>query len=76
MAVWYRVFGTSEVQPEPTVLLEHLHAEFKRLLPYQLRPIAIQRWSWRRILLTVAVLFTGIIGLVLAINLLTSTLGL
>jgi tRNA A-37 threonylcarbamoyl transferase component Bud32/membrane-associated phospholipid phosphatase len=53
-----------------------LHAEFKRLLPYQLRPIAIQRWSWRRILLTVAVLFTGIIGLVLAINLLTSTLGL
>jgi tRNA A-37 threonylcarbamoyl transferase component Bud32/membrane-associated phospholipid phosphatase len=53
-----------------------LHAEFKRLLPYQLRPIAIQRWSWRRILLTVAVLFTGIIGLVLAVNLLTSTLGL
>ena len=53
-----------------------LHAEFKRLLPYQLRPIAIQRWSWRRVTLTVAVLVTVIIGLVLATNLLTSTLGL
>jgi tRNA A-37 threonylcarbamoyl transferase component Bud32/membrane-associated phospholipid phosphatase len=53
-----------------------LHAEFKRLLPYQLRPIAIQRWSWRRVVLTVGVLVTALVGLVLASNLLTTTLGL
>jgi tRNA A-37 threonylcarbamoyl transferase component Bud32 len=52
-----------------------LHAEFKRLLPYELRPIAIQRWSWQRVLLTVSVLATALIALVLAANVLTSTLG-
>ena len=34
-----------------------LHAEFKRLLPYQLRPIAIQRWSVRRVVYAV-----GLVG--------------
>jgi tRNA A-37 threonylcarbamoyl transferase component Bud32 len=34
-----------------------LHAEFVRLLPEQPRPIAIQRFSARRILLTISVLF-------------------
>jgi membrane-associated phospholipid phosphatase/tRNA A-37 threonylcarbamoyl transferase component Bud32 len=26
-----------------------LHAEFLRLLPYQLPPVPIQRWTWRRV---------------------------
>jgi hypothetical protein len=34
-----------------------LHAEFIRLLPERPRRIAIQRWSTRRVLLTVSVLF-------------------
>ena len=29
-----------------------LHAEFLRLLPYQLPPVRIQRWTWRRVGLT------------------------
>ncbi len=33
-----------------------LHADFLQLLPYQLPPVRIQRWSWRRIALTVATL--------------------
>ena len=36
-----------------------LHAEFVRLLPEQPRPIAIQRFSARRILLTISVLFAA-----------------
>jgi tRNA A-37 threonylcarbamoyl transferase component Bud32 len=51
-----------------------LHAEFKHLLPYELRPIAIQRWSWRRVLLTVAALAAVMLGVLLAGNLLTSSL--
>ena len=34
-----------------------LHAEFLTLLPYRLPPVRIQRWSWRRVVLTVATLF-------------------
>jgi serine/threonine protein kinase len=33
-----------------------LHAEFLRLLPYRLPPVRIQRWSWRRVGLTVVTL--------------------
>ncbi|MCW2623157.1 MAG: rane protein of unknown function, putative kinase domain, partial [Frankiales bacterium] len=33
-----------------------LHAEFRRLLPYRLRPIAIQHWSVRRVALMLGVL--------------------
>jgi membrane-associated phospholipid phosphatase/tRNA A-37 threonylcarbamoyl transferase component Bud32 len=33
-----------------------LHADFVALLPYRLSPVRIQRWSWRRIGLTVATL--------------------
>jgi membrane-associated phospholipid phosphatase/tRNA A-37 threonylcarbamoyl transferase component Bud32 len=33
-----------------------LHADFVKLLPYQLPPVRIQRWSWRRIALTGATL--------------------
>jgi tRNA A-37 threonylcarbamoyl transferase component Bud32/membrane-associated phospholipid phosphatase len=51
-----------------------LHAEFKRLLPYEVRPIAIQRWSWRRVMVSVVVLCTVFIGIVLAANLLMSPL--
>ena len=30
-----------------------LHAEFLELLPYRLPPVRIQRWSWRRVALTI-----------------------
>jgi membrane-associated phospholipid phosphatase/tRNA A-37 threonylcarbamoyl transferase component Bud32 len=39
-----------------------LHADFLRLLPYRLPPIRIQRWTWRRVVLTVATLFGAIIA--------------
>jgi membrane-associated phospholipid phosphatase/tRNA A-37 threonylcarbamoyl transferase component Bud32 len=41
-----------------------LHGDFLKLLPYRLPPIRIQRWTWRRAVLTVATLFGG--GLALA----------
>jgi hypothetical protein len=31
MPLWYRVFGTSDSQPEPAGLLEHLHAAGQRV---------------------------------------------
>ena len=44
-----------------------LHQEFRALLPYRPRPIAIQRWSWRRVLLWVSVLFGALLaGMVVA----------
>ena len=39
-----------------------LHVEFLRLLPYRLPPVRIQRWSWRRVGLTIVTL----LGLALA----------
>jgi tRNA A-37 threonylcarbamoyl transferase component Bud32 len=48
-----------------------LHAEFLRLLPYRLPPVRIQRWSWRRVVLTVATLF----GLQLFVLIVISVLG-
>ncbi|TFV83374.1 phosphatase PAP2 family protein [Blastococcus sp. CT_GayMR16] len=52
-----------------------LHGDFLKLLPYRLPPIRIQRWTWRRAVLTVATLFAGAIALSLIIgNLLGSPL--
>jgi membrane-associated phospholipid phosphatase/tRNA A-37 threonylcarbamoyl transferase component Bud32 len=45
-----------------------LHGDFLRLLPYRLPPIRIQRWTWRRVVLTVATLFGGAIALALLIG--------
>ena len=41
-----------------------LHAEFRALLPYRLAPVAIQRFSTRRVVLTLAV---GVVTLLLAL---------
>jgi tRNA A-37 threonylcarbamoyl transferase component Bud32 len=38
-----------------------LHAEFLALLPYQLRPIAIQRWSARRVVITVVAVLAAVV---------------
>ena len=40
-------------------------------LPYRLPPVRIQRWSWRRVVLTVATLF----GLLLFVLIVISVLG-
>jgi hypothetical protein len=42
-----------------------LHAEFLRLLPERPRPIAIQRWSIRRVGLMVGVLLLGLVVVLL-----------
>ena len=52
-----------------------LHGDFLRLLPYRLPPVRIQRWTWRRVVLTVATLVGGGFALALLIeNLLGSPL--
>jgi tRNA A-37 threonylcarbamoyl transferase component Bud32 len=38
-----------------------LHAEFVALLPYQLPSVRIQRWSWRRVALTIATLLAALL---------------
>jgi serine/threonine protein kinase len=44
-----------------------LHADFLRLLPHRLPPVHIQRWSWRRVGLTVGTLCCVFLaGLILA----------
>jgi membrane-associated phospholipid phosphatase len=40
-----------------------LHGDFLRLLPFRLPPVRIQRWTWRRAVLTVATLIVGVIAL-------------
>ncbi len=40
----------------------NLHQEFRALLPYRPRPIAIQRWSWRRVLLWGGVLVCAVLA--------------
>ena len=52
-----------------------LHGDFLKLLPYRLPPIRIQRWTWRRVVLTVATFVGGavVLSLILA-NLLGSPL--
>jgi tRNA A-37 threonylcarbamoyl transferase component Bud32/membrane-associated phospholipid phosphatase len=47
-----------------------LHAEFVQLLPVRLPPVRIQRWSWRRVALTAAVLVGAFIAIQIAINIL------
>jgi len=47
-----------------------LHAQFLALLPYRLAPVRIQRWSWRRVALTIATLFGAFLGLMIAISML------
>jgi membrane-associated phospholipid phosphatase len=48
-----------------------LHAEFVQLLPVRLPPVRIQRWSWRRVALTVVVLIGAVAVAGFAIGLLT-----
>ena len=38
-----------------------LHGDFLRLLPYQLPSVRIQRWSWRRVGLTLATLLAALV---------------
>jgi membrane-associated phospholipid phosphatase/tRNA A-37 threonylcarbamoyl transferase component Bud32 len=45
-----------------------LHGDFLRLLPYRLPPIRIQRWTWRRVVLTVATLVGAVIAGLLIIG--------
>jgi hypothetical protein len=52
-----------------------LHDDFLRLLPYRLPPIPIQRWTWRRAVLTVATLFGAVVAILLILaNILGSPL--
>ena len=50
-----------------------LHSQFVALLPYRLPPVRIQRWSLRRIALTISVLVLGVLFAVLAIQLVVSS---
>ena len=47
-----------------------LHAEFLRLLPYRLPPVRIQRWSWRRVALTLATLISALLAAAILVNVL------
>ncbi|WP_448626653.1 phosphatase PAP2 family protein [Geodermatophilus sp. URMC 64] len=47
-----------------------LHAEFLALLPYRLPPVRIQRWSWRRVGLTLATLLVLALALIITIPML------
>jgi tRNA A-37 threonylcarbamoyl transferase component Bud32 len=51
----------------------NLHQEFIALLPYQLPTVKIQRWSIRRVTLTVAVVLGGLLVALLAVPLITSS---
>jgi membrane-associated phospholipid phosphatase len=51
-----------------------LHGNFLRLLPYRLPPVRIQRWTWRRVILTIASLFGLFLAVIVFLNLLSSPL--
>jgi tRNA A-37 threonylcarbamoyl transferase component Bud32/membrane-associated phospholipid phosphatase len=51
-----------------------LHAEFTALLPTKLPSVRIQRWSWRRVVLTLLVVLGCIVGIAVAMSLLQSPL--
>jgi hypothetical protein len=51
-----------------------LHGDFLRLLPYRLPPVRIQRWTWRRLGLTLVSLIGVLLVLMVSINLLGSPL--
>jgi tRNA A-37 threonylcarbamoyl transferase component Bud32/membrane-associated phospholipid phosphatase len=46
-----------------------LHAEFLTLLPYRLPPVRIQRWSWRRVGVTIVTLLVLVLAVLIAIPL-------
>jgi tRNA A-37 threonylcarbamoyl transferase component Bud32/membrane-associated phospholipid phosphatase len=51
-----------------------LHAEFLGLLPYRLPPVRIQRWTWRRVGLTLATLLAALLALAVLLSMLGSPL--
>ena len=51
-----------------------LHADFLALLPHRVAPVRIQRWTWRRVGLTVATLLALLLGGVVFAQLLGSPL--
>jgi tRNA A-37 threonylcarbamoyl transferase component Bud32 len=51
-----------------------LHGDFLRRLPYRLPPVRIQRWTWRRLGLTLVSLVGLLIVLMVSVNLLGSPL--
>jgi tRNA A-37 threonylcarbamoyl transferase component Bud32 len=52
----------------------NLHADFLQLLPYRLPPVRIQRWTWRRVLLTLVTLVCLAISVPVFLDLLGSPL--
>jgi hypothetical protein len=50
-----------------------LHAEFLRLLPYRLPPVRIQRWSWRRVGLTLVTFVGAAIAAAFAIQIIVGS---
>ena len=53
---------------------QDLHSEFLRLLPFQLPPVKIQRWSLRRVMLTAWALLCLVLVVVIGAQFLTSPL--
>jgi membrane-associated phospholipid phosphatase/tRNA A-37 threonylcarbamoyl transferase component Bud32 len=51
-----------------------LHAAFLDLLPYRLPPVRIQRWTWRRVGLSVVTVVTLLITVAIVVGLLDSPL--
>ena len=51
-----------------------LHADFLRLLPFQLPPVHIQRWTWRRAGLTVCTVAAAAVAAVVTVGLIGSPL--
>jgi membrane-associated phospholipid phosphatase len=50
-----------------------LHAQFLALLPYQLPPVRIQRWTLRRLALSAAIITCGVLALLITIQLLVKS---
>jgi hypothetical protein len=51
-----------------------LHTRFLRLLPYRLPPVRIQRWSWRRVGLSLVALLGMLVAALVTADLLDSPL--
>jgi serine/threonine protein kinase len=51
-----------------------LHGDFLRLLPYRLPPVPIQRWTFRRVLLTVSTILAVLLGIIVLAPLLGAPL--
>jgi tRNA A-37 threonylcarbamoyl transferase component Bud32/membrane-associated phospholipid phosphatase len=52
---------------------QDLHAEFITLMPYQLRPVRIQRWSVRRVGLSAVVIFGAVLAAIFAVQLIVKS---